>query len=163
MAADPWTQPHTLPNLTPKEGILDAINRITWGLDLHDRALFKSAFSTQGTPKLHFPFRQLDLSGRDEISTKFFNGVKYHETDHQISNVRISYEAGRKEARVWAMGQNQHHNKGEALKTRVEGRMTGARYVFDVVEDSDEVWRVMEWWVEITWEGGDPSVVGKVE
>lgn len=154
------SQPITLPGLTPQEAILDAYYRMAWAFDSNNYDLFTSAWTTSPTPAFHIDEFELHCNGMEDIKTNLFDKVAQLDTQHIATNARIHLEPGAQTARMWLMCLNQHFRQGQQAVAGSARLWGGNKYMFDLVEE-EGVWKVKEWWVEMGWNEGDKSIVGR--
>ncbi|KAF5004609.1 hypothetical protein FDECE_8884 [Fusarium decemcellulare] len=153
-------QPVVLPGLTPREAALDAYYRMAWAFDYNDWDLFKSACATNTEVRFHIGENNIHYNGVDQIKAKLFDVVSALDTQHIATNARVYLEPDGKTGRMWIMALNQHYRKGQQAKAGSPRLWGGNKYMIDVVEE-DGLWKVKEWWVEMGWNEGDLSIVGR--
>jgi len=153
-------QPVDLPGLSPREAVLDAYYRLAWALDLNDWELFESCWATESEPEFLMEKDGIYYRGLGEIKKKLFDVVCGLDTQHIATNARVHLQAGAKTAKVWIMALNQHYRKGQAAKAGAPRLWGGNIYVLDAVEENGK-WKIQKWWVELGWNEGDLSIVGR--
>jgi hypothetical protein len=153
-------QPAVLQGLTPREAAMDAYYRMAWAFDYNDWEIFESSFTTKTEPKFHIEDFGLHYNGIQEIKARLFDVVSGLDTQHIATNARVSFDESGKSARMWMMCLNQHFRKGQAAKAGAPRLWGGNKYIFNLDEE-DGIWRINEWWVEMGWNEGDLSIVGR--
>lgn len=107
---EPKPQPHTLPNLTAREAVADALYRCVLGLDSNDRPLFESAMVQDASAR--FIVGPTTLSGWPAISAAMERAFQLV-TTHQVSNVRVAVEERAEVASLTAHTLSWHVRPGE--------------------------------------------------
>ena len=152
--------PEQHPEIPPahRAEIADALYRYATGMDLHDRALFESAFSTDATVDFTSPARGLEttvpvLEGRHSIGDAVMASTAPLVSSHAVFNVRVTaYDGGH--ATATALGEEHYFQKGGC---------TGQLVLMNVY--SVELWRESRRWlitrmiIENLWFSGDVAVL----
>ena len=93
--------PEQHPEIPPahRAEITDALYRYATGMDLHDRALFESAFSTDAVLDFTSPARGLEttvpvLEGRHSIGDAVMASTAPLTSSHAVFNVRVTAHDG---------------------------------------------------------------------
>jgi hypothetical protein len=155
---DEMAHPITLPSLTTRDAITDAIYRVVIGLDINDSALFDSAFVPGKDTS--FDLNGTVSSGPDAIRENIFVPIGPLDTTHFISNVRVELKDGAETAYVTASALAQHYRVGEGLVPDAKRLLSGSLYFVDVVKDgSDGLWRTKTFKMKIVWMEGDISIL----
>jgi len=148
----------TLPSLTTREAIADALYRGALGLDTNDLAMWKSAW-IEGEDTC-VDLNGSILKGMDELNEKLFDLIGPLETTHTISNIRVDVKEGEDTAGMTAYAVAQHYRPGEGRNPASKGLLTGGLYFIDLVKDgSDGLWKMQKWTLKLIWLDGDRSVV----
>lgn len=153
-------QPHTIADLSPRESALDAYYRLAWAFDYNDWDLFKSGFASKSEVSFHMEDGGVHCHSLAEIRTRLFDIVCGLDTQHIATNARIDLNLDSKTGRMWIMALNQHFRKGEEAKAGAPRLWGGNRYMFNMVEE-DGSWKIKDWFVEMGWNEGDLSIVGR--
>ncbi|KAE8148675.1 hypothetical protein BDV25DRAFT_157791 [Aspergillus avenaceus] len=146
----------SLPALSEREAIVDAINRALLSFDAPDLSLFKSSFTEDAV---------LDLDGRvmngiDALRAECWDRISKLDTTHTVSNLRVSHVPGESAAHVLATVMAQHYREGQGKQEGTSYLLAGCLYFVDVVKDeSDGLWKVKHWRVKFNWIEGDWGVV----
>ena len=88
------SHPHSLPGLSSREQIVDALLRACLGIDSNDRALFESAFAVDD-PQVSIDVDGRLLQGMPAISKDCFDVVGPMDTHHMTAACRVP-PAGRR-------------------------------------------------------------------
>lgn len=113
-ALDAHDPGQALRELADRTEITDALYRFGLGQDLHDRALFRSAFAAHATldfgpAAAHWGGRSPVMSGADTIVDTILGGFAGRvDTSHTVTNPRIAVAADRGGAHLTALVEAQH-------------------------------------------------------
>jgi hypothetical protein len=148
--------PISLPALTDREAIVDALNRFTTGLDTADAALFDSAFFSDA----RFEMNGQALDGLDVIHERLYNLVSKLDTTHFITNVRANVEAGSSKASMTATALAKHYRSGQGQTPNAHCFSAGSRYTVDCMkEENGSFWKIKHFKGESVWFEGDRAAV----
>lgn len=153
------TLPTSLQASSEAAGITDALLRALLGLDMNDRAMFDSAWASDG--KVNFEMDGEIQNGMHEIGRTFYF-LGHMDTQHLVSNVRVDQAEGASSATIMAYAWAQHHRAGEGMNPTTKHLTTGSRYWIDVEkDDKDGLWKVRKWLMNIMWLDGDASIIAR--
>lgn len=138
--------------------IVDALYRFGAGQDLHDHALFESAFSRDATVDFTAPAQRLGVKlpvfeGRQAIAGTILSSTARLDTTHSVTNPRVTAFDGVR-ATLFALVEAQHlpqgdHNRHLLLKNI---------YLLDLSKE-DDLWVIDHMKIDNVWLNGDPSVL----
>ncbi|KAF2448439.1 hypothetical protein P171DRAFT_470205 [Karstenula rhodostoma CBS 690.94] len=147
----------TLPSLTPREAIADALSRCVLGIDTNSRPLFESACVKDET--MTISIGPIVLEGWPAISA-YMERVFHLITTHIISNVRIAVEDGADTATLTAHAISYHVREEDALKVEDTSYTASSLYDIEMVKDAgDGLWKIRRWGFEVLWTTGKRSVM----
>lgn len=148
---------HTLPALSPREAVIDALHRCVLGLDSNDRALFESAcVKDESMTFVAGPDTVQGWSAINERMTRAFSLV----TMLVITNTRVELKEGANTAYLTAHAVAYHVPPGDAYKPEDISYTAGCLYFIDLVkDDTDGLWKMKKWVVKIQWTSGDMAIV----
>ncbi|GAB1200326.1 hypothetical protein APSETT444_009696 [Aspergillus pseudonomiae] len=130
----------TLPSLSFREAIADALHRAVLAFDIADSALLNSALTADAI---------LDLDGVSKL-----------DTTHFVSNGRVDVIEGASVASMTASVLSQHYRPGTGKVPGAEYLMAGSLYSLDLVRDDTEgLWKIKRWNMKVIWTMGDASVM----
>ena len=148
--------PSSLPGLTDREAIIDALSRFTTGLDTADAALFDSAFASDA----RFEMNGQAIDGLDAIHERLYNLVSKLDTTHFVTNVRANIEAGSSRASMTATALAKHYSSGQGKTSNAPCFSAGSRYIIDCEKDGkDGLWKIRYFKGESVWFEGDRAAV----
>ncbi|KAF2875671.1 hypothetical protein BDV95DRAFT_562383 [Massariosphaeria phaeospora] len=150
--------PLTLPSLTPREAVADALHRCVLGLDTNNRALFESGCLMDETMTLIAgPFGTLEgWAAASAIVLLLFDLV----TMHTLSNIRVELQDGADTASLTAHAISYHIRPEEAHKPEDTSYTAGNLYYVDLVRDKgDGLWKIKKWDIRNLWVTGDRAVL----
>ncbi|OJJ49710.1 hypothetical protein ASPZODRAFT_128220 [Penicilliopsis zonata CBS 506.65] len=158
MAAMP-VLPTSLPSLTVREAILDAVYRLVNAFDTANPDLFESAMTKDAV----FDLNGQIMDGLDAIRTQCFDPVSKLDTTHFITNARVNIPDGESaKASVTATALAQHFPAQKGLEAGAPNLLAGSLYFIDLVKDeTDGLWKAKYWRLKSTWAQGDWGVFGK--
>lgn len=155
---DPATRRTVAPSASEQLGIVDALYRFAAGQDLHDRALFESAFAPDAVVDFTDPARRLGaavpvVSGRKAIADTVFAAIDGLDTTHTVTNPRVTAFDG-EHATLFALVEAQHlprndHGRHLLLKNTC---------LSNVAKRGDR-WAVERMQIDNVWLDGDPTVL----
>ncbi|PWN26663.1 hypothetical protein BDZ90DRAFT_260927 [Jaminaea rosea] len=128
--------PHSLPGLTDREAVIDAVIRACHAIDVRDKALWDSAWSTTRSSEVSMP-----ITGRETIKGKeaidaLFGIASRLDTHHMTSSIRAWIHEGGETASLTAAATNQHYPAGEGIKGGTERAfIAGSRYEVALVRE----------------------------
>jgi hypothetical protein len=152
--------PASLPGLTDREAIIDALHRAVLSFDHADESLLHSAVTKD--IMVEMPGASPPMSGIPALKETVFDRVAYKlDTTHFLSNFRVDLPGGEgvTTARVTCSAMAQHVRKG---KGRENGNKytSGGLYLCEVVKDGESgLWKIKNWKFNIVWLEGDASVM----
>jgi hypothetical protein len=152
--------PLTLPSLTPREAITDALHRCFIGIDRNDAAMFESAFAGEDIHLSHSsapkPFTSLSA-----LTAGMFARVGPMDTTHMLSNARVDHGDGGDAASMTAYALSQHAPPGMGRQPDGPKYTTGVDYAVDLVRGKEDgVWRISKAVLNVVWTQGDQSIMG---
>jgi hypothetical protein len=143
--------------LVDRMEIVDALYRFGAGQDLHDPALFASAFAEQAALDFTGPAKRLGASmpvlrGRDAITDTIMQAVAQLDTTHTVTNPRVDITGDR--ASLFALVEAQHLPKNNhavhlLLKNIYNVSLTRAH----------DRWVIDELKIDNVWFTGEPAVL----
>ena len=141
-----------------RDAIVDALYRFGAGQDLHDPALFESAFSPDATLDFTAPARRLGVTlpvfaGRRAIADAILSTTRELDTTHTVTNPRVtSYDGDR--AGLLALVEAQHLPRGD------HARHLLLKNVYRVeLSRPDGCWVIDRMRIDTVWGTGDASVL----
>ena len=149
-----------LPEVKPQDraAIVDALYRFGAGQDLHDRALFESAFSEEATLDFTGPARRLGvemplLATRQAITEAIMAATGKLDTTHTVTNPRITAYDGER-AELFALVEAQH------LPRRDHSRHLLLKNIYTLeISRRDGRWTIDHMRIDNVWMDGDPAVL----
>ena len=145
--------PASLPGLTTREAIADAIYRAVTAYDRQDEALLRQTATTD----LTFTIGGDKQHGIEEIIEKNFNHVSKMGTTHSLSALRIDYNDSTAKATLNAVAM--HVPAGEGFNPGHKSFQVGALYDIDLVKGKDGLWLIKDWILTPVWTSGDGSIM----
>ncbi|KAB8260272.1 hypothetical protein BDV32DRAFT_149501 [Aspergillus pseudonomiae] len=146
----------TLPSLSFREAIADALHRAVLAFDIADSALLNSAL----TPDAILDLDGYTMNGLDEIYRQCYDRVSKLDTTHFVSNGRVDVIEGASVASMTASVLSQHYRPGTGKVPGAEYLMAGSLYSLDLVRDDTEgLWKIKRWNMKVIWTMGDASVM----
>jgi hypothetical protein len=152
--------PQTLPSLSPREAIADALYRAAIASDHHDSALFDSAWAGEDVSMEMHDDNERVLEGLSLIRTMVFNKVGPMDTTHNISMVRVNHQDGADYASLTATSMAQHAAPGTGRDPNGIKYTVGGEYSVDLVRDDAGLWRIKKLVLNVIWTSGDASLMG---
>jgi hypothetical protein len=152
--------PQTLPSLSPREAIADALYRAAIASDHHDSALFDSAWAGEDVSMEMHDDNKRVLEGLSLIRTMVFNKVGPMDTTHNISMVRVNHQDGADNASLTATSMAQHAAPGTGRDPNGIKYTVGGEYSVDLVRDDAGLWRIKKLVLNVIWTSGDASLMG---
>jgi hypothetical protein len=150
----------TLPSLSHREAIADALYRAAIASDHHDSALFDSAWAGEDVSmEIHDDSKRI-LEGLSFIRTNVLNRVGPMDTTHNISMVRVNYQDGADTASLTATSTAQHAPPGTGRDPNGAKYTVGGEYSVDLIKDDADVWKIKKLVLEVIWTSGDASLMG---
>ena len=151
--------PQTLPSLSQREAIADALYRAAIASDQHDSALFNSAWAGEDVSmEIHDDNKRV-LQGLSLIRTNVFNKVGPMDTTHNISMVRVNYQDGADTASLTATSTAQHASSGTGRDPNGTKYTVGGEYSVDLVKDEAGAWKIKKLVLNVIWTSGDASLM----
>lgn len=151
--------PQTLPSLTQREAIADALYRAAIASDHHDSALFESAWAGEDVSmEIHDDNKRV-LQGLSLIRTIILNKVGPMDTTHNISMIRVNYQDGADTASLTATSMAQHAAPGTGRDPNGIKYTVGGEYAVDLVKDDGGVWKIKKLVLNVIWSSGDASLM----
>ncbi|TVY57128.1 hypothetical protein LSUE1_G010321, partial [Lachnellula suecica] len=134
--------PQTLPSLSQREAIADALYRAATASDHRDSALFNSAWAGEDVSmEIHDDNKKV-LQGLSLIRTNVLNRVGPMDTTHNISLVRVNYQDGADTASLIATSTAQHASSGTGRDPNGTKYTVGGEYSVDLIKDEEGVWKI---------------------
>jgi hypothetical protein len=152
--------PQTLPTLSPREAIADALYRAAIASDHHDSALFDSAWAGEDVSMEMHDDNKRVLESLSLIRTMVFNKVGPMDTTHNISMVRVNHQDGADNASLTATSMAQHAAPGTGRDPNGIKYTVGGEYSVDLVRDDAGLWRIKKLVLNVIWTSGDASLMG---
>ncbi|KFY77890.1 hypothetical protein V499_02825 [Pseudogymnoascus sp. VKM F-103] len=147
----------SLPSLTPREAVADALHRCILGIDTNNRDVFESA-CLKGEDMI-ITLGPATFSGWAAINELFVNVFKLI-TTHIASNIRVELEDGADTANLTAHVISYHVKPEDAVKVEDTSYTAGTLYDIDLVRDGgDGLWKIKRWDLKIQWTTGDKAVL----
>ncbi|KAK4495287.1 hypothetical protein PRZ48_013617 [Zasmidium cellare] len=154
------SHPQTLPSLTQREAIADALYRATIASDHHDIDLFTSAWAGEDVSMQIHDDQVRALSGLSQIRKIVLDRVGPMDTTHNIAMVRVNWKEGEDVASLTATSTNVHAKAGTGREVGAGKYTVGGEYVVDLVKDGEGVWRIKKLVLNVIWTSGDASLMG---
>lgn len=155
------TYPQTLPSLSQRDAITDALYRAAIGSDHHDAALFNSAWAGEDVSMELHDDKIRVLEGLAMIRTHVLDKVGPMDTTHNISMVRVNHQDGANTAILTATSMAQHAPAGAGRDPNGTKYTVGGEYSVDLVrDDGDGLWKMKKLVLNVVWSTGDPSLMG---
>lgn len=152
--------PQTLPSLSQREAIADAVYRAAIASDHHDSALFDSAWAGEDVSmEIHDDTKKV-LQGLSLIRKNVLNTVGPMDTTHNISMVRVNYQDGDDTASLTATSTATHAPSGTGRDPNGTKYTVGGEYSVDLIKDDAGVWRIKKLVLNVIWTSGDASLLG---
>ncbi|KAL1859959.1 hypothetical protein Plec18167_006430 [Paecilomyces lecythidis] len=153
--------PQVLSSLTPREAITDALYRAIIGFERYDVPLFNSAFANED---VYLEMRAGDeiraMQGLSNIKAQVLDHIGPMDTTHMLSNIRIDVKDGADTASLTAYALAQHCPPGRGREPDGPKFLAGGEYWIDLAKDeSDGLWKIKKWVLDIVWRQGDASVM----
>lgn len=150
----------SLPSLTPREAVADAMYRALIAFDRNDPSIFDSVFAEEDvTLELNASERK-SYTGLSAIRTGLFDRLGPMDTTHMVSNVRVDVEDGADTAFLTAYTQGQHCPPGRGRELDGPKYLACGETSLSLVRDGkDGLWKIKKWVTEVIWAQGDPSVM----
>lgn len=149
----------TLPSLTQRESIADALYRAAIASDHHDTTLFDSAWAGEDVSMEIHDSNKRVLQGLSLIRTNVLDRVGPMDTTHNISMVRVNYEDGADTASLTATSMAQHAPSGTGRDPNGSKYTVGGEYAVDLVKDEVGGWRIKKLVLNVVWTSGDASLM----
>lgn len=151
--------PQTLPSLTQREAIADALYRAAIASDHHDSALFESAWAGEDVSmEIHDDNKRV-LQGLSLIRTIVLDKVGPMDTTHNISMVRVNYQDGADTACLTATSMAQHAAPSTGRDPNGVKYAVGGEYAVDLVKDDVGIWKIKKLVLNVIWTSGDASLM----
>lgn len=149
--------PPTLPSLSQREAIADAMYRAAIASDHHDTALFNSAWAGEDVSmEIHDDNKRV-FQGLTLIRTNVLHKVGPMDTTHNISMVRVNYRDGADAASLTATSMAQHAPSGTGRDPNGTKYTVGGEYSVDLIKDEAGVWKIKKLVLNVIWTSGDAS------
>jgi hypothetical protein len=151
--------PQTLPSLSPREAIADALYRAAIASDHYDFILFNSAWAGEDVSmEIHDDHKRV-IQGLSSIRTNVLNKVGPMDTTHNISMVRVNYQDGADTASLTATSTAQHASSGTGRDPNGIKYTVGGEYSVDLVKDEAGIWKIKKLVLNVIWTSGDASLM----
>ncbi|TVY46992.1 hypothetical protein LOCC1_G003599 [Lachnellula occidentalis] len=151
--------PQTLPSLSQREAIADAVYRAAIASDHHDAALFDSAWAGEDVSmEIHDDTKKV-LQGLSVIRANVLHRVGPMDTTHNISMVRVNYQDGAVAASLTATSTATHAASGTGRDPNGTKYTVGGEYSVDLIKDEAGVWRIKKLALNVVWTTGDASLM----
>lgn len=141
--------------------VADAVHRLAWAFDHHNREMFLSAFTEDGILDnrplgarvgLEFPV----LEGREAAASAILPMLGPLDTSHTVSNIRIIFTRKR-EARLDCNVMAQHFRAGEGPRPDTEYYLMMNLWSAELVH-TDDLWRIRKLVVDCAWATGNIGI-----
>jgi hypothetical protein len=155
------------PDLSPRDGAADAINRFVLALDLFDADIMRSAFTTDGVlDKSDLEKVTGQNMGEDSGIEEIIKGTLAHvgpmDSSHHLSNFRVKLDDNQTQAEVTCHALAQHFKHGEGSDPSKRDYLLFANmYYANVVKEEqgdDALWRIRRIGMHNLWCEGDIGV-----
>lgn len=150
----PSLPPVLSPALTDREAIADAGYRAQLSVDIADREMFESAFTSDAT--LYFNDMPA-CTGLESINAMFFDTVSKLDTQHTLLNVRINIDSEKK-ARLTGMGNAMHFRTKQGTEHGAQYFVAGTKHHMVLVKQ-DGLWKIEEWKIRTLWNDGEEGII----
>jgi hypothetical protein len=151
--------PQTLPSLSQREAIADALYRAAIASDHHDSELFNSAWAGEDVSMEIHDDQKRVLQSLSLIRKIVFNRVGPMDTTHNISMVRVNYQDGADTASLTATSTAQHASPGTGRDPNGIKYTVGGEYFVDLIEDDAGIWKIKKLVLKVIWTSGDASLM----
>ncbi|KAK4691738.1 hypothetical protein P7C71_g5325, partial [Lecanoromycetidae sp. Uapishka_2] len=151
--------PQSLPSLSQREAIADALYRAAIASDHNDSALFNSAWAGEGVSMEIHDDKKRVLEGLSLIRTNVLDRIGPMDTTHNISMVRVNYQDGADTAFVTATSTAQHAPSGTGRDPTGIKYTVGGEYSVDLIKDEAGVWKIKNLVLNVIWTSGDASLM----
>ncbi len=151
--------PQTLPSLSQREAIVDALYRAAIASDHHDTALFNSAWAGEDVSMEIHDGNKRVFQGLSLIRTNVLEKVGPMDTTHNISMARVNYQDGADTASLTATSMAQHAPSGTGRDPNGSKFTVGGEYSVDLVKDEAGVWKIKKLVLNVIWTSGDASLM----
>lgn len=150
-------QSDTLTALSPREAVVDALNRCILGIDSNDQDMFESACLKDETAAvIAGPNTIQGWSAINESMSRVFLLV----TTHLITNIRVELKEAANTASMTANAVAYHVRPDDAFKPEDTSYTAGCLYFIDLVKDTtDGLWKIKKWEIKVQWTSGDRAVL----
>jgi hypothetical protein len=153
--------PLTLTSISPREAITDALYRAVIGFDRNDISMFNFAFAGEDV-SFGSPGRM--MTGLTTARETVLAHVGPMDTTHMISNVRVAHKDGADTAQLKCYGLAQHCPPGRGKEPDGPKLLVAGEYDIDLVRDeTDGLWKIKKWVLDVIWRQGDASVMQRPE
>lgn len=151
--------PSSLPGLSDREAVIDAVLRACASIDTKDKALWDSAWSKTRSSEVGFTFRGEQATvGKDKVD-QLFAHVSKLDTHHATTSIRAWIHPDGKTASLQAACINNHLPTGSTAKGAMDVYfLVGGRYEVSLVRE-DEGWKMLQWDMTMAWTQGDRAAV----
>ena len=149
----------SLPSLTEREAIADAVYRAAIASDHNDAELFNSAWAGEDVSmEIHDDNKRV-MPDLTTIRTNVLQRVGPMDTTHNISMVRVNYTDGADTASLTATSTAQHCPPGTGRIPDGPKFTVGGEYSVDLVKDGSGAWKIKKLVLNVIWTAGDASVM----
>lgn len=149
----------SLPLLTPREAVADAMYRCVLGIDTNNKQLFESAMSKD--PTATFIAGPATFTGWNQISS-IFEAVWKVNTLHSVTNMRVNLKDEKADTASLTCHAISYHVRPEnAFDVEDTSYTAGSLYDVDLVRDKEDggLWKILHWRITIQWTTGERSIL----
>ena len=148
--------PAALTGLTDREGVIDAVYRAVTSFDRKDEALLRSAFTSDTV----LTFSQGTIDGIEALVGQLFKHfVARLETTHTISAMRVHIAPDGTTASATCNSVAMHILAGQGREPDHAYYQGGALSDFEMIKDTDGLWKIKKWLLQSVWSAGDRAAV----
>lgn len=147
--------PASLPGLSTRDAIIDAIHRTTNAYDYADESLLASAL----TQDITFELGDMKFQGLKTLKENNFNFVKTLDTAHFVSGIRVDYDESKGTGELSCNFQNFHYHPGKGFGGSADDKFVAlGRYACEVVKEGG-LWKIRHWRMTIVSTDGNQGVM----
>ncbi|KAL9617233.1 MAG: hypothetical protein Q9160_007961 [Pyrenula sp. 1 TL-2023] len=150
----------SLPSLTPREAVADAMYRALIAFDRNDVSMFNTIFAGEDSTLELISGEKKAYTGLSALRKELFDHVGPLDTTHMVNNVRVDVKDGADTASMTAYVLAQHCPPGRGREPDGPKWLAGGEASLSFVwDEKDGLWKVKKWVMEVMWSQGDPSVM----
>lgn len=149
--------PIRIEDLSPRDQVVDALNRVLAGLDDNNVELLESG--AVDDEETSFVLGEKVVKGWTYLKGYFVSKIFSLATTHSMTNIRVHFQS-ETSAKVTANAIAYHSKPENAFKPENQPYITGGIYFIDVVKDEkDGLWKFKRWELKLKFTQGDSQIV----